>query len=128
LNSKLKVLVPFLRVKRDWIASRPSLKPIHFPNAFSQNFDPPILFSIVEWFRYYVLWDIRHVNPHNYATGPLCFKTKCRFKINRKTLCLWLPIRPISNISRKTSGIKLKLLGILLLLLLLLKFNQIKRV
>ena len=113
-------MVTFLRIKRGWRASSPSLKTIPFPNLSSQNFEMIILFSIVERSSNYVFRDITHVNPHNYAVGPIYVETKCCFIINEKALCVWLPIRHLSNTSITTRTIKLKPLGILLLLLLLL--------
>ena len=73
LQLQRECLVHFLRVTRAWRASSPSLKPIHFPCASSQNFEIAILFSIVERSSNYVFTDIRHVNPpsHNYAISLL---------------------------------------------------------
>ena len=119
-----KCLLPFLRVTRDWRASNISLKPIHSPNAKSQNFETTFLFSIVERSSTYVFRDMNYDNPPQLSVGPICFKLKLCFKINQKALCLWLPIRHFSNISRTTRGIKLKLLRILLLLLLLLQLDK----
>ena len=55
--------------------------------------------------------------------GPLCFELNAALKLNQKALCLWSPLRHFSNISRTTGDIKLKLSGLLLLLLLLLRFK-----
>ena len=44
-------------------------------------------------------------------------------KLNKKALCVWLPIRNLNNISRMTGGIELELLGPLTSLLLILQFK-----
>ena len=47
-NYSLSVWCPFLTETRDRRSSNPSLKPIYFPSASSQNFQTIILFNIVE--------------------------------------------------------------------------------
>ena len=120
IRFKIKSSGTIFSVKINWRAISPSLKSIYFTPKYSKNFETANLFSIVETMSLVILG---MSTSHNYLFDTLCFTTKCCFKANEKGLCLWLPIGHRRNISRATGDIKLKLLGMLLLLLLLLQFK-----
>ena len=46
---KLRVVVPFLIVESDWSANSPLPTPTISPNTSNQNFDIPVLFSVVDF-------------------------------------------------------------------------------
>ena len=56
-------------------------------------------------------------------SAQYALKINTALKLNQKALCTWLPIRHLSHILRTAGGIKLKLSGQLLLLLLLLQYK-----
>jgi hypothetical protein len=65
---KLRVLVPFLIVERDWRTTSPFPRP-SFPQTSNQNFEIAILFSVVD-FQIENMF-LRRTLPHN-SQGKGC--------------------------------------------------------
>ena len=91
---KLKVLVPFLRIKTDERASSPLPKPNNLLNISNQKFEMAILSSIFEQSSNYIFTDI------GYSPSTVMPFAHCGLKLKQGHCACWLPIN-ISTISKE---------------------------
>ena len=101
---------------------------ISFPNKPIQNFEIAILLYVVERFSICVSRDMEYINPHGCAISLLCLENKCWFRIKSKgPVSMLIGIKIFEHYPQDDWFLVWKLSELLLLPLLLIQFNWIKR-